>query len=245
MSADPTTPLRLGVVMPAYDELPNLRELLPRLFAMAADDPTLKLDVYTVLPTSPRDADVREIELLGARPVLRGPTDSFGDAIRSGISATDEDTDLVVVMDADGSHDPATIPRLLEALGTADVVVASRYAHGGRTDNPFVLRLMSRLLNETYRLVLGIRCSDLSTSFKLYRRADLVRLHLTCRDFDVVEEILFRLKQLHGGQLSIVEVPDRFYERRHGVTKRRLGPFVVSYLSTLIRLRLQRHPAAR
>ena len=69
MSADPTTPLRLGVVMPAYDELPNLRELLPRLFAMAADDPTLKLDVYTVLPTSPRDADVREIELLGARPV--------------------------------------------------------------------------------------------------------------------------------------------------------------------------------
>jgi dolichol-phosphate mannosyltransferase len=73
----------------------------------------------------------------------------------------------------------------------------------------------------------------------LYRRGDLAQIHLECRDFDVVEEILFRLKALHGEAFKVVEVPDHFRERKHGETKRRLGPFVVSYLGTLVRLRWQ------
>lgn len=239
MTATPRPgPTHLAVVMPAYGELPNLRELLPRLVDVAAMVPGLRLDVHPVLPVEASEAEVQELTALGAHPVRRGPTDSFGDAIRSGIAAADESAQFVIIMDADGSHSPETIPRLLEALGDADVAVASRYTHGGSSDNAFVLRLMSRLLNDSFRLILGIGCTDLSTNFKLYRRVDLAQIRLTCRDFDVVEEILFRLKQLHGGHLRIVEVPDRFHERRHGETKRRLGPFIVSYMTTLLRLRL-------
>jgi hypothetical protein len=54
-----------------------------------------------------------------------------------------------------------------------------------------------------------------------------------------VEEILFRLRDLHGPGFRVAEVPDHFRERVHGVTKRRLGPFVVSYVVTLVRLRWQ------
>ena len=123
-----------------------------------------------------------------------------------------------------------------ENVHGAHVVVASRYTKGGTTDNSVALRTMSRTLNMAYRIILGIRCKDVSTNFKLYRRADLAQITLTCKDFDVVEELLFRLKMLHGKALVIKEIPDRFFERTHGVTKRRLGPFVVSYIKTLLYL---------
>lgn len=227
---------RLSVVMPAYEELPNLRELLPRLLETVEAVPNLSTAIHVVVPGFTDQDELDEIRRLGATPVLRGPTDSFGDAIRSGIAAVDPEADLVIVMDADGSHDPSTIPRLLDAAGSAHVVVASRYVAGGTTDNSFALRAMSRALNGAYRVILGISCHDISTNFKLYRRADLAQITLTSKDFDIVEEILFRLKMIHGRSLTIVEVPDRFFERHHGVTKRKLGPFVVSYLKTLIYL---------
>jgi len=227
---------RLSVVMPAYDELPNLRELLPRLLATVADVPNLSTAINVVVPSFTGQDDMEEIRLLGATPVVRGPTNSFGDAIRSGIAAADPEADFVVIMDADGSHDPATIPRLLDAADSAHVVVASRYIPGGASDNSFLLRTMSHVLNGAYRVALGISCRDVSTNFKLYRRADLTQITLTSTDFDIIEELLVRLKMIHGPSFVIAEVPDRFLERRHGVTKRRLGPFVVSYLKTLVYL---------
>lgn len=235
-SDDGGTTTRLSVVLPAYDELPNLRELLPRVLSSIASVPNVLAEIGVVLPGQASEADVTEVRALGAKPVLRGPTDSFGDAIRSGIAAADPASDFVIIMDADGSHDPATIPRLLAAADGAHVVVASRYVAGGTTDNSFALQAMSRGLNMAYRVILGITCHDVSTNFKLYRRADLAKITLTTKDFDVVEEILFRLKMLHGKALVIREIPDRFFERNHGVTKRKLGPFVVSYLKTLLYL---------
>jgi len=228
--------VRLSVVLPAYDELPNLRELLPRIIASIARVPNLTAEINVIVPGFTKESETAEIGALGAKPVLRGPTDSFGDAIRSGIASVDPASDVVIIMDADGSHDPSTIPRLLEALDGAHVVVASRYVDGGTTDNSFALRAMSRALNTAYRVILGIACKDVSTNFKLYRRADLAQITLTGKDFDVVEEILFRLKMLHGKSLVIKEIPDRFFERNHGVTKRKLGPFVISYLKTLLYL---------
>jgi dolichol-phosphate mannosyltransferase len=142
-------------------------------------------------------------------------------------------------MDADGSHDPATIPRLLSARCHADIVIASRYVKGGRTDNGFVLTAMSRSLNVAYGLVLGLKCHDVSTNFKLYKYDQIRAVDLACRNFDVVEELLFRVRQQVGASLRILEIPDYFRERDEGVTKRQLGPFVASYLATLIKLRVK------
>lgn len=229
---------RLAVVMPAYDELPNLRKILPSLMsALSIDgvDPVVLVAVRAETPES----DLVELRALGAHPVRRAPTDSFGDAIRSGIAACAPDTDVVVFMDADGSHDPGTIPRLLASADDADVVIASRYVEGGRSDNGAMLRGMSRSLNLAYSVVLGLKCRDLSTNFKLFHYADIRDVTLTCSNFDVVEELLFRVRQAKGPSLRIVEIPDYFHERDEGETKRQLGPFVASYLLTLVRLRVR------
>ena len=228
----------LTVITPAYDEIANLRELLPRLRMVLETEPGLDAEVLVVLPPWAPELERSEVMDLGGTPILRQPTDSFGDALRSGFLAVRAHSEFVITLDADGSHDPETIPRMLAAASGAHVVISSRYVVGGATDNSFVLRAMSRALNVVYGRVLGISCRDISTNYKLYRRSDLARIQLRCRDFDVVEEIMFRLKNLHGDAFRVTEVPDHFHERRHGVTKRRLGPFVVSYIATLLSLRL-------
>jgi dolichol-phosphate mannosyltransferase len=225
--------------MPAYDELLNLRELLPLVASTLREREDLVCEILVVLPSTASSREADEIQELGARAVIRHPTDSFGDALRSGFAAVSSSSRFVITMDADGSHHPSSLLRMLGAASSAHVVVGSRYTRGGSTDNSFVLTAMSRALNVAYGLVLGIKCRDVSTNYKLYRRADLARITLECRDFDVVEEILFRIKSVHGRAFRITEVPDHFLERRHGTTKRQLGPFIVSYLITLNRLRRQ------
>lgn len=226
-----------SVVMPAFDELPNLRELIPAI--LAATESSGLVEVIPVLRSGAPQSEEDELRNLGARPIRRGPSDTFGDAMRSGLAAVSADSEFVVTMDADGSHDPATIPSLLAVAPTSHVVVASRYVAGGSSDNSLPLRLMSRALNRTYGVVLGIHCHDVSTNFKVYRREDVSGLVLTCQAFDVVEELLFRVRQRHGSDFVLTEVPDRFHERRHGTTKRQLGPFIAAYVGTLARLRWQ------
>lgn len=230
---------RLAVVIPAYDEMPNLRKLVPAIHDALAGCSLEEASILVVLNSGATPSDFDELRALGCTPVPRSPSDSFGDAIRTGIRACPTDTDYVIFMDGDGSHDPASIPRLLAAAPEGDIVIASRYTKGGRTDNGFVLKAMSRSLNVAYGLVLGLKCHDVSTNFKLYRYEQIRDLTLTCRNFDVVEELLFRVRQQVGPDMRIIEIPDYFRERDEGVTKRQLGPFVASYLATLIKLRLR------
>lgn len=194
-------------------------------------------ELLVVLPGGASADEQHEIARLGGIPILRMPTDSFGDAMRSGFQGISSESEWTVTMDADGSHDPETLVALLSVADEADIAVASRYVRGGSTDNSLVLRMMSRTLNFAYGLVLGIRCKDVSTNFKRYRSSDVRQLKLSSRDFDVVEEIFYRIKLQYRDQLVIEEIPDHFRERNFGKTKRQLGPFVVSYLRTLYKLR--------
>lgn len=229
----------LSIVIPAYDELLNLRELIPEIKSITRKLENLPTEILVVLPSIASTQEIQEITDLGAKTVMRQPDDSFGDAIRSGIAAVSESSEFVIIMDADYSHNPLTIPRLLAAAPGAHVVVASRYISGGTTANSLPLRIMSRLLNLAYAIVLGINCRDVSTNYKLYKRNDLEKVVLTCKDFDVVEELLFKVKAIHNKSFVIKEVPDHFSERKYGVTKRQLGPFIISYFRTLIRLKIQ------
>ena len=146
-------------------------------------------------------------------------------------------------MDADGSHSPSTIPRLLNAIidDNSDVVIASRYVLGGSSANTKVLQAMSRLLNITYSLVLGIDAKDISTNYKIYRGALIQGVELRCNNFDIVEELLLELKRKTGNKLRIQEVPDYFAIRMFGHSKRNLLRFIFSYTFTLFRLRFGRH----
>ena len=241
-SLEPSINDSVAILMPALNELPNLQTLVPRIHEELQSATSGLTAVYVIVEISPSEHLQEALEQLDVQVIARKPTDSFGDAIRTGIAAVHANFEYIIVMDADGSHRPETIPRLLEAAGHCDVVIASRYTRGGSTANGLVLTLMSRALNLGYRLVLGLKCSDISTNFKLYRRTDLQAITLQCQAFDIVEEIIFRLHKLHNNQLVIIEIPDHFAQRNYGKTKRRLGPFIVAYFVTLIRLRFSRMP---
>jgi dolichol-phosphate mannosyltransferase len=162
--------------------------------------------------------------------------------MRSGFaSALQKKPKYIIVMDADGSHNPNTIPRLLAKIeeSGATVVVASRYIKGGGSANSLILRIMSRVLNRVYSIVLGINAQDVSNNYKIYRAEALRNIQLKCSNFDVVEEILLEMKRQQGSDFIIEEIPDFFQERNSGRSKRNLFLFMISYGVTLIRLRLR------
>jgi len=231
------TPMsNFSIVIPSLNEQDNLHVLLPEV-RLVLREIDAQIEVVVVIGCNDDPNSYPQDLGAGYRYVRRDPSDSFGDAIRAGIASSDPSSEFIIFMDADGSHSPRSLVKLISAPKQEDVVVASRYTQGGSTENSYLLRFMSRALNFAYRIVLGIPCNDISTNFKRYRRADLVQLDLTCNNFDIVEEIVFRVKSLRGKDFSILELPDHFAERRHGVSKRQLGPYIVSYLLTLVTLR--------
>lgn len=222
-----------SIVIPSYLEEENLRVLLPRLTAVASKLPG-SAEIVIVDTAQPLDNTAAVCSEHGARYVNRRTTNSFGDAVRTGID--EARGEWTIFMDADGSHAPEFIPNLLAEIPANDVVIASRYVRGGNTDNSALLVFMSRVLNWTYSIVLNIDCADVSNSFKVYRTGLLKRLHLRCHNFDIVEEILLRVLRQNRG-LRIKEIPFTFRSRMFGRTKRNLVLFMLTYLFTMIRLR--------
>jgi len=187
------------------------------------------------------DATRERAAAAGAKVILQ-KTRGKGAALRQAIDEID--TGIIVFMDADGSHAPEFIPRLLEHAASHDIVIASRYVTGGATENPASLIWMSRVLNFIYTLVLRIPCRDVSNSFKVYRASMLKGLELECDHFDIVEEMLVKCS-VRQRRLAIKEVPFVFKARMFGVTKRDLVTFVLSFYVTLLRLFVMRMRAGR
>ena len=226
----------LSVVLPAYNEEENLRLLVPRI-RHACEELTGSYEILVVDTMSPMDGTAELCEEQQIRYLNRSGGNLYGDAVRTGIAQSNGR--FVIFMDADGSHPPHFLHDLYRVRERADIVVASRYVSGGFTENSRVLVLMSWFVNIGYRVVLGLKCKDVSNSFKLYPGDALRALQLRCGNFDIVEEILVRLMQQNPG-FKILEVPFTFKKRMFGQTKRNLLAFVFSYTITLMRLRFGR-----
>ncbi len=227
-----TEPLELSIVLPAYEEADNLRMLLPVL-REAVQTLTPSYEILVVDTAQPRDATPQVCADASVTYLPRRGGDYYGHAVRTGIASSRGR--FVILMDADGSHNPTFTRELWAQRDSSDLVIASRYMAGGKTENPAILIFMSLVVNVVFRLVLGLRCFDVSNSFRLYRGDDLRALQLSCDNFDIVEEILVLLSFTHPGY-RIHEVPFTFEERKAGKTKRKLFAFAISYLAVLWRL---------
>lgn len=223
----------LSIIIPAYLEEQNLRLLAPRL-KTAANATGLTYEIIIVDTQSPMDSTKQLCEQFSLRYCPREGDNSYGSAVRTGIKQSRGDR--IIFMDADGSHNPEFIPELLQHKEQFDIVIASRYIEGGNTENTPLLILMSKMVNWGYAFFLNIDCKDISNSFKLYPGDKLRALELRCQNFDIVEEVLYKLIKANQG-LSIKEVPFTFKQRMFGLTKRNLFKFVFTYFLTLIRLR--------
>jgi dolichol-phosphate mannosyltransferase len=224
--------LELSVVLPAYQEADSLRQILPVLNDVARSL-MASCEILVIDTEQPLDDTPNICAELGVTYMPRRGGALYGHAIRTALQAARGR--YVIFMDADGSHNPRFLPQLWAERDHADLVIASRYVRGGKTENPAVLIFLSLMVNVVFRVVLGLKCYDVSNSFRLYRGDALRRLELECDNFDIIEEILIKLSHSQP-DFRIKEVPFTFEKRKGGTTKRRLVAFAIGYLGTLRRL---------
>ena len=212
------------LILPTYNEAQNLEPMvhavLPQLTHTGATPTILVVDDASPDGTG-AIADRLAEELDEVRVLHRESKDGLGRAYLAGFqTALDGGADLILQMDCDFSHDPADVPRLVEAAGGADVVLGSRYVPGGGVENwALRRRIQSRGGCAYARMILRVPVRDLTGGFKCWNRRALEAL-----DFDGVDahgygfQIEMTYRAIRAG-LSVTEVPIVFRERREGQSK--------------------------
>lgn len=212
--------MRTLVVMPTYEEAASLPGTLDRLRAAVPD-----VDVLVVDDASPdgtgRLADERALHDPAVHVLHRSGKDGLGAAYRAGFAwGLDRGYDVLVEMDADGSHLPEELPDLLAAVDRADLVIGSRWVAGGSVVNwPWYRRLISRGGTLYARLALGLPVEDATAGFRAFR-ADTLRTVDVARV--AAQGYCFQIdmtRQVHAAGLRVVEVPVTFVERALGRSK--------------------------
>lgn len=223
----------ISAVLLAYREEESLKLLFPRLIPVL-DSLNEEYEIIVVDTNKPTDNTAAVCKEYGARYVNQDDP-GFGGAYRKGISVIKGDK--MLVLDSDGSHDPKYIPDIYNKfIEGYDVVIGSRYTKGGKTEDAVTSRIMSHILNGVFRLVTGVKAKDLSTNFRIYRADVLHEIKLTSVNYDVLEEVLLLMKIKIGKSFKVGEIPITFNKRIAGESKRRLIPFIISYLKTMFRL---------
>jgi len=224
--------IKLSLILPAYEEARNLELLLPALKA-TLEEADVRYEILVIDTERPLDDTPEVCSRYAVSYHARKGGALYSHAVKTGISASVGK--WVLFMDADGSHPVSMVPVLWSRRNDADLVIASRYVKEGRTENPVILIFLSLVVNAVFRLVLGLKCRDVSNSFRLYDGEELRSLSLECENFDIIEEILIKLS-LSKKDFTTLEVPFTFGTRKAGKTKRNLLTFAISYLGTLWKL---------
>jgi dolichol-phosphate mannosyltransferase len=211
------------VILPTYNEAGNVEPLVEALGPkLSARDRVLIVD-----DNSPDGTGKVADRLAAADPrveVLHRPgKEGLGPAYIAGFRrALEGGAGLVVQMDADFSHDPAYLPRLITASALADLVLGSRYVPGGGiTEWGTARRLISRGGSLYSRIVLGVPVRDLTGGFKCFRREVLETIDLdavAASGYSFQVEMTYRV--LEAG-FEVLEVPITFRERQAGNSKMR------------------------
>ena len=211
---------RVLVVIPTYNERDNLERIVGRTRTAVPDADILVADDNSPDGTGEL-ADKLADDDTHVHVLHRPGKEGLGAAYLAGFRwALDRGYGVLVEMDADGSHRPEDLPRMLTALEDADLVLGSRYVPGGTVVNwPWHRLVLSRGGNTYARLALGVPLRDITGGYRAFRRETLVGLGL-----DGVEsqgycfQVDLAWRAVRGG-FRVVEVPITFVERELGTSK--------------------------
>ena len=209
------------LVLPTYNEAENVEPFLAAVLPKLPEDARI-----LVVDDSSPDGTGKIADRLAAAEqrievLHRTKKEGLGPAYIAGFrKALAEGAGLILEMDADFSHDPAYLPRLLEAAKRADLVIGSRYVEGGGVSNWGALRRGISRGGSTYaRLVLGVGIRDLTGGFKCFRREGLEAIDLDSVDArGYAFQIEMTYLALQAG-FRVVEVPIVFRDRHAGSSK--------------------------
>jgi dolichol-phosphate mannosyltransferase len=211
---------RIVVIIPTFNELTTItpivgrvRSSVPEAYILIADDNSPDGTGRVADELAAADDHVQVMHRLGK--------EGLGAAYLAGFAwALQEGYDVVVEMDADGSHQPEQLPRLLDALRSADLVLGSRWVAGGKTENwPKSRQFISRGGSAYTRMMLGVPIHDATGGYRAFRADTLRRLDLHevasqgyCFQIDLAWRALQR-------GMTVREVPITFVERTSGASK--------------------------
>jgi glycosyltransferase involved in cell wall biosynthesis len=213
--------VRTLVVIPTYQEAENIADVLARVRSVVP-----RADILVVDDSSPDGtADLAEVSARehGGISVLRRPEkQGLGPAYKAGFArGLEAGYEVLVEMDADLSHDPASLPDLLgEVERGADLAIGSRYVPGGSVPGwPRHRLMLSKAGNRYSAAVLGIELHDVTAGFRAYRaevvdKVGLEQVHSQGYGFQV--EMAYKILQLGG---TVVEIPITFRDRVRGTSK--------------------------
>ncbi len=226
------------IIIPTYNEIDNIERLIKAIFSLDGNYHILVID-----DNSP-DGTANAVEILkkdyqGQLHIIRRPCKmGLGTAYISGFKwAVGKAYNYAFEMDADFSHNPADIPRLLEACENkgADLAIGSRYVSGVNVVNwPLGRILMSYFASVYVRFITGMDIKDTTAGFKCYNIGVLESLDLekiTFKGYAFQIEMKFAVWKLG---YNIVEIPIIFTERRHGTSKMSGGIFNEALLGVII-----------
>ena len=211
---------RILVIIPTFNEIDTITPIVNRVRASVD-----AAEILIVDDNSPDGTGDLAQELAAADPLIhvmhRLGKEGLGAAYLAGFGwALQEGFDVVVEMDADGSHQPEQLPTLLDALREADLVLGSRWVEGGEVENWSKGReLLSRGGSLYSRILLGIPIHDTTGGYRAFRADTLRRLDLhevASQGYCFQVDLAWRATQR---QLRVKEVPITFVERTAGTSK--------------------------
>ena len=201
------------VVIPTYNEAENIADILHGL-------KSLDCDVLVIDDGSP-DGTAHIVRNLGIEVIEREGKQGLGSAYRAGFSiAIDRGYTYVIQMDADGSHQIKDLEKMMEWIGTSDLLIGSRWVADGAIENWSKFReYLSKSANRYANLLLSLGIRDTTSGFRIYSTELLKKMEIsTIRSEGYCFQIEMTRRAIARGG-SIAEVPITFIERTHGRSK--------------------------
>jgi dolichol-phosphate mannosyltransferase len=219
---------RVSVVIPAYEEGPNIEDVLSRLLEAVQ----LPSEIVVVVD-SPQDSTVPYVEKYGAktprvRTVVNDVQPGPAQAIRYGIDQAV--ADVVVVTMADGCDDPQQIDQLVRLVERGVVIAAaSRYSHGGQqVGGPFLKGILSRMAGLSLWMLARVGTRDATNSFKAYDADFVKEVGITSSaGFEIGIELVAKARR---ARLPVAELPTIWLERNQGVSNFKVVSWLPHYL---------------
>ena len=212
--------MKVLVIMPTFNEAGNIHNAVTRLF-----EHNKEVDLLIVDDSSPDGTGQLADALAKSNKKIsvlhRAGKEGLGAAYIAGFRwAFERGYDYLVEMDADGSHRPEDLPKLLAVCENFDLVIGSRYVRGGKTMNwPFYRQWLSRGGNIYARIMLGSKLNDMTAGFRVFNAEFLKNFDfesINARGYSFQIEMAYRTIR-SGGKAA--EVPITFVEREIGVSK--------------------------
>lgn len=228
--------MTISVVLLAYQEEENLTVLLPKIIEVLQD---MQTEYEILIVDSPKSTDDTKhlAEKYHAGYMIQDYP-GYGGAFRTGVEHVKMSHTLF--LDSDGSHNPETIPAICAKYREGyDMVIGSRYVKGGVSNDAKTSYIMSKILNTTMRIIIGVKAKDISTSYRLYDSRQLKQVELIRENYDVLQEVILKQKinkRKQGQKFRIGEVPIVFNKRMYGTSKRQLLKFIRSYIVSVFML---------